>query len=885
MSGPADPVGDKGAVGEGPTAVSGPSGRGPLRRLRDAADTVNRRVPECTTGRLWAIAGASTLVGALAGAHPSGVPWADPLWSAGFGALVVLASSRARRWALVWLGGLATIVGVGGDALGLLAALVLAVLVVVVAVVSDRRHRLVAALVGAFAAQALLRGPSYGVIGLPTVVGALAVVPVLWSGYRMASRRERRISARVALGAVGLLALAALGTLAAVAPGVGALRTGQRSATAGLDLIRGGESEPAATDFDRASRDFRRAEDAFDNPLAWAGSVVPVVGQQLAGLRHVASAGSMLSTAALQTASTADYRSVTPTDGVVDIDRLVGLQQPVDDASVAVAAALDEVRAADSPWLVAPFADELDRVERKIVDVGDQTELASHALAVAPDMLGAERPMVYLLAFATPAESRNGGGFIGAYGLLQADHGRLELLATGDLSELNPGRDPGDAYAFDPPPDWEERYGSYFVQRFLGNLGASPDWPTDAGVAAQLFPQTPGGTRLDGVIYADPTALAALLGLVGPIDVPGIDQRLNADNVERFLLVDQYKEFAGNNSQRKELLGDVARSTFDALTSRPLPGIGRLTKVLGPTVAGGHLRVAAFDPAAEAFLDDAGLSGRWIAPPGHDVLSVRSANTLPNKIDAFLHRDISVETTVDPATGQLTEVLTAVLRNDAPADGLPSVRHRQQHRSAGRHQPPPAHGRHGSHARGGDARRCAGGGREPDRVRDAGLFDRGRAASRIDAGPSLAPHRCRTRSALSPRCPEPAHGEPRPVHHRGSRGPWSRSVAAVLRPSRPHRLRGWLKPPSLPADQRMVAHDTVVNYRDAHHICSRPTITKGGPRAIISSDCCRAGARFHGGSHLRGARRCPGVHGSDRRRASAGRGAQRGRCPVHGLPG
>ena len=153
--------------------------------------------------------------------------------------------------------------------------------------------------------------------------------------------------------------------------------------------------------------------------------------------------------------------------------------------------------------------------------------------------------------------------------------------------------------------------------------------------------------------------------------MPGIDVRLNADNAEQFLLVDQYIEFDGDNPQRKELLGDVAEATFDALTSRPLPGVSRLVNVLGPLVEAGHLRFSVTDPTAEAFFDEVGLSGQWNPTPGSDYLSVRSTDLDANKIDAFLFRDIDVATTVDPATGELRSTVTVTLRNDAPPDGLP----------------------------------------------------------------------------------------------------------------------------------------------------------------------------------------------------------------------
>ena len=190
-------------------------------------------------------------------------------------------------------------------------------------------------------------------------------------------------------------------------------------------------------------------------------------------------------------------------------------------------------------------------------------------------LLGANGPRHYFVAFVTPGESRNGGGFVGAFGILTADAGHLELTETGSLNALDAQ---GAPYAFDPPPDWNERYESYSVDTFLGNLAASPDWPTDRGVIGQLYPQTPGGTRIDGALYLDPAAIAALLQLTGPVEsleVPELETTLDSSNAERFLLQDQYVLVGGNNPQRKELLGDAARATFDALTSRPLPASRR----------------------------------------------------------------------------------------------------------------------------------------------------------------------------------------------------------------------------------------------------------------------------------------------------------------------
>ena len=273
---------------------------------------------------------------------------------------------------------------------------------------------------------------------------------------------------------------------------------------------------------------------------------MPVVGQHVEALRQVSAAGRDLSTSAAITASTADYRDLTAEQGQVDLARVSALQGPVAD-SAAVAARVDAV--ADGPLAVAGRPRRLTSSSastRSWPTPPNRPASPPRAWQVAPELLGADGPRRYFVAFSTPGESRDGGGYIGAYGILTAVDGKLELVESGSLNELD--RPPPDSgYAFDPPPDWSVRYGGYSVQNFLGNLGASPDWPTDAGVAGQLFPQTPGGAPVDGAFYVDPAALAGLLELTGPVTLPDRDITIDAGNVEQFLFVDQYVLIGGDN--------------------------------------------------------------------------------------------------------------------------------------------------------------------------------------------------------------------------------------------------------------------------------------------------------------------------------------------------
>jgi len=622
---------------------------------------------------VWIAAG-SALAAALADAAPVESRPFDVLWCALAGALVAWAAGRSAPLPVAWLGAVAAVVGMGGGWLPAICGLA-ALATGVIASWDRRPEPELLALSGALAVQALLRGPSYGFFGLPTLVALAAVAPALVSGFRRSPGGEKRVVRLAALVVGGVVVVASLGAMAAALMARSDLEGAGDDAEAALALLREGDLEMALPALESATEQFSSSSSVLNGPLAWAGRAVPVVGQHVEALRRVASAGEELTATTAVAAGSADYESLKADNGRIDVVELAAMAAPVRDSADAILATQLVVADVDSPWLVAPVADQLDRLATELADAAPTAIDAADALAVAPRLLGAEGEQRYLLQFATPGESRAAGGFVGTYGVLTAIDGQLELGDTGATQELGPELvDPsqGGGFTLDPPPGWNDLYGRYNVRYFPGNVSASPDWPTDSEVARQIYAEVPGVGETDGVLYADPAALAALLRLTGPVDVPGIGQELDADNVEQYLYVDQYVQFEDDLEARRDVLGQVTSSVFGALTSRPLPPIGEVADALGPVVASGHLKFVSFDPEAEALFERTGLAGAWRTTPGADWVSVRSTNMLPNKIDWYLRRDVRVETVIDPAATKLESTVTVTLRNEATAEGLPS---------------------------------------------------------------------------------------------------------------------------------------------------------------------------------------------------------------------
>lgn len=612
------------------------------------------------------IAVAAGVGAASASCDPTGWVVADVVLSFAFGAVVVLAAWRARRWTSLVLVGIASL---GAHSAGLLVVAAVAIALAVAALfVARRRAPIASAAAAALAVQVLLRCPEAWFQGLSAVLTAVAVIPTLVSGYRYSRSRARRITRGVAVAVAAGAALASIGVLVAAAAARAPMTSGADRARTGFDAARAGRQDEAVASLREAEESFREARGRLTAPWAWPARAVPVVGQQVVAAEAIAVSGAELSQAAGRAAQVARYDDLRSRGGQVNLDLLTSMQAPVDDAVRALDGAQGRLDEASDGWLLPPVAGPLAELRTEVGRARADAGLAAHALAVAPGLLGADSTKRYLILFANPAESRNLGGFVAAYGELTAAGGKVSLSRSGRISELSDA--PGyEARQISGQDEFLARYRRLHPERFLQNVTASPDFPTDAAIARELYQQA-AGPAVDGVIYVDPFGLAALLKLTGPVTVDGAGQQLRADNAAELLVRQQYISLP-TVDDRTDLMANASRATFDALTSRELPGPRVLGDALGPAVRAGHLAAVTFDERGRALLERLEATAAFPTGDDGDFLSVRGSNANPNKIDSFLSRDITYEAEVDAARGHVDATASIVFHNEAPDAGLP----------------------------------------------------------------------------------------------------------------------------------------------------------------------------------------------------------------------
>ena len=654
----------------------GPTVQETLRQTESAAkprrrSTRSSRDNQIANAQVVGIAAVAAMFALFADGRPTGLVAWDAVLRMALAFMVTVACAHARRWSWMVLSGVAAAASrelgpiiMAWSALGLSLA----------AAVFDFRRRRVGALVGALAVNSLLRLTPIGYHGFTAMLAAAVIVPVLVSAYRVQRRRVRRRirNAGFAVAGLTIISVGALGVAGLL--GVGHVAAAQEAASSGLDLAKGGKQDDAALQFTISADEFESAEDYLRAWFVQPSRLVPIVSYQTDALGQMAQIGHDLAATAEQVSSQADYRRIRVTDGRIDVTEISAWGEPlaqIEDALVDADLATTQI---ETEWLFDVLNERYDELDEQVTGALDEARVARQAVAVAPDLLGANGARHYFIAFTTPAESRGLGGFMGNWALLQADNGRLEIIDDGRSSEL--ARRAGEPErVLEAPADYINRYGSLEPESQFRDITLSPDFPSVAQAIASVYPQTVDGIPIDGALALDPYAVAAMLEITGPVEVEGLGYDLTSENAAEYLLREQYLKFdpseSNANAERKDILATASQTTFDAFINQKTFRPSQLAAVLGPVVAERRLVGYSTSPAEEALIERVGLDGSFPEATDGDFLTLVTQNAGNNKMDIYLERSIDYDVVVDPQTGLLDATATIKLHNDAPSSGLP----------------------------------------------------------------------------------------------------------------------------------------------------------------------------------------------------------------------
>jgi Protein of unknown function (DUF4012) len=462
----------------------------------------------------------------------------------------------------------------------------------------------------------------------------------------------RRVLVLLSILSTFLLVLAVITALALISArrsllsGVDELRVAQSQ----LQLHRSGSSlqailTPVQNDVIRARDDFRSADNYLGplSPLLIHLAWVPRVGGEISVAPPVAHAARQTADGALSLLT--GFRPLTvrwtassrrPSAPVIVSSVAAGRVQ-FNRACVQFADAQRGLRPTEGVDVPTALSSALGSLQHRLPIL----LTLCRALTLAPSMLGADRPVSYLVAYQDANELRATGGFIGSASVITLRHGVASQVfgSTGIADNLSV-----------PPPEPVEYYNNEPGWLFRDS-NWSPDFPTTAALE-RFFYKLDFHRDVPNVVDLTPQASSDILSATGPIYVPEYKRWVFGSNVAS--LADYYAHFAPNGGidlpqsiRGKQFIGILAGHILGRLNALSPGAWVRVGEAVASAVSHGDLLVNFRDPARQRLIQAAGAS-HSVTPGTGDYLYLVDTNLSYNKINPFVHLQTSYDVRIRP---------------------------------------------------------------------------------------------------------------------------------------------------------------------------------------------------------------------------------------------
>lgn len=416
-----------------------------------------------------------------------------------------------------------------------------------------------------------------------------------------------------------------------------------------------------------AQRLMRSGQSAVaSDPLLALLRPVPGARAQVAAIDHLASGGVAGVSAFGDVLEVAHQYRDSRTGSGAPGSRLLALMDAVtpslDQASETLRQPLAALRADQRQPLVPPLRG---AVDKGVADLGqaaviDQLRLGFRYARLA---LGTDRPRTYLILLDNPAELRPAGGFAGAAGTIVLQHAAIQAFNIQNQDSFNASM----KQTFPVPAPLAQHLRFFHNSLEIGDAGWDPDFPTSAALAAQMY-RSSTGADVDGTISIDPYAISALLGLTGPVDVPGYG---SFDQGNFFAKIDFIVNVARGPGTGKTALGPIAHAILARAFLLPIGQAAQMAGILGQQAQQRHLQLWMRDPTLAQAAASAHYDGAILQTPA-DYLMVSDGNVGATKSDYYLHKSASLKAEL-PTSGVSRHELTLTYDLPLPVDDTDRV--------------------------------------------------------------------------------------------------------------------------------------------------------------------------------------------------------------------
>lgn len=487
--------------------------------------------------------------------------------------------------------------------------------------------------------------------------------------HRKGERKKRHTGAIIAaVVAVLLVVLGASGFML-----LNSAKTVKSEAKEAVEIVGGLKDKVTSGDFSTLPDDAKKIDELCDSmkaetssPLWAAASFIPVYGSDINAARTMIDALSDVSSNAL--VPMADNLSqATPgklfQDGMINVSALQAVADSLSSSSKVFKSANEKVQGIGDTH-ISQVTELVDKAKDGFATLNGAVDAAEKVAPVLPQMLGANgQTRHYLVLAMSNVEIRACGGFPGSRGVMSVTDGKLEL---GDFVKVDMMKEP-----LSPLPITDEEAnlfttgwgltGFNTLGYTMGDVTMTPDYPRAAQLASDMQ-KAIVGDDIDGVFAVDPVFLQYMLGVVGGTQLPD-GTVVDGSNAAKVLLHDIYWNYPVE--EQDAIFAAVAGSAFNKIVDEL--GSSDITKIAAAIEKGaseGRILMYSRNDDEEKAAKALGISGALQTDTSEaPILGVYVNNYSYSKMDWFLDKRVTIDSSVENADGSTTYRVTTSLKN------------------------------------------------------------------------------------------------------------------------------------------------------------------------------------------------------------------------------
>ncbi len=322
---------------------------------------------------------------------------------------------------------------------------------------------------------------------------------------------------------------------------------------------------------------------------------------------------------------------------------ILNFQTDINNISLNLKNAKENLDKVDLNYIPEEFREKIKLAKESMPAIASNFENLSKDLPMIAEILGSNRPQKYLLVFQNNSEIRATGGFIGSYGILDVENGKIKNLFIDGI--FNPDGQLKEKIVPPMPiqkinPNWSMRDANWFA-----------DWETSAKKIALFYEKT-GGPTVDGVLSITPNVIEKLLAITGPIEMPEYGVVIDKDNFLAQTQLQVEELYDKQENKPKKILAELAPKIIENLSNtESLSSSEKIQKYLGfinameESLKEKQMIFYHRNSEIENMIIKRGWGGQILNSSG-DYLSVVNSNLGGYKTDKVIDEQIALETEI-----------------------------------------------------------------------------------------------------------------------------------------------------------------------------------------------------------------------------------------------